>query len=294
MRITAAQTYRLQLETTRRRGLENMDAQTTAATGQRVNTPSDDPAAHQRLTAMDTVFAALGTAKGKVARARAEVSAGEGSLAEVTNLLSRLKELAVAMSTETYNATDRLGAAAEVAQLQQQIYSHLNIQVGEKYIFSGTASNVVPFDAAGNYLGASVDVTVSLLGTASVQTTYRGDALIGGATGGPDIVASTTALATDLATNNQAGIAAAVGQMDAAIEWLVLQRVSYAGQGAALDGLDTHILDRSAGVVGEISSLRDADPVEAYSELVRTRQAFESALQVTVAGRTPNVFELLF
>jgi flagellar hook-associated protein 3 FlgL len=294
MRITAAQAYRLQVETTRKRGIENMDAQRVAATGQRVGLPSDDPAAHQRLSALDQVRSALHTAKGKIDRARSEIQAGEGALAEVTNLLSRLKSIAVEMSNESFNATDRQGAAAEVAQIQQQIYSHLNLQVGEKYVFSGTASGTAPFDTLGTYLGATTDVTVNLVGTATVQTTFRGDNLLLGTSGGPNVVAAVTALATDLATNNQAGITAAVGQMDAAVEWVILQRISYAGQGAVLNGLEGHIVDQDVGMSGEVSSLRDADPVEAYSELVRTRQAFESALQVTVAGRTPNVFELLF
>lgn len=294
MRIAATHTYRNQLETTRRKGEEAFEAQRIAGSGRRVETPSDDPVAHRRISAVGTYRGELGAARTKVDRARAEIGAAESSLEEMSLLLTRAKELAVAMSSEPYSATDRTMAAAELAEVQESLLTFANVQVGDRYLFAGTTTNAAPFDALGNYLGSNQAVDINLPQNATVQVTLRGDELLRGASGGPDIVTDMTTLVADLAGNNSAGIQAAVATMDTALEWVIQQRVEFGGQRTTLDSLDRYFQEQDFALQVEEETLRDADAIEAYSEFVRTQQAFEAAMQVTVAGRTPNIFELIF
>lgn len=294
MRITATHTYRNQLETTRRKGEEAFEAQRVAGSGRRVETPSDDPVAHRRMSSVATYRGELAAARGKIDRARGELGAAESSLEEMSLLLARVKEIAVAMSSEQYNANDRAMAATEVAEIQQQLLTFGNIQVGDRYLFSGTSTDTAPFDAVGNYLGSNTNVNVNLPQNASVQVTLRGDDLLRGTSGGPDIVTVLGTLVADLTANNSAGIQAAVQTVDDSFEWVVQHRVEFAGQRSSLDSLDRFFEEQDSALQVEEETLRDADAVQAYSEFVRTQQAFEAAMQVTVGGRTPNIFELIF
>jgi flagellin len=64
----------------------------------------------------------------------------EGSLGEVTNMLQRIRELAVQASNGTYSSSDKTNIKAEVGQLQSQITDILtNTAFNGNKLFDGTA-----------------------------------------------------------------------------------------------------------------------------------------------------------
>jgi len=77
----------------------------------------------------------------------------ENALADLTDVLVRAKELAIAQSSQTYNTVARRSVAEEVNQLYFQALSIANKRLGNKYIFSGTKTLTRPFDDLGRYQG---------------------------------------------------------------------------------------------------------------------------------------------
>lgn len=85
--------------------------------------------------------------------AKTQLEYTENALADLTDVLVRAKELAVAQSSETYNTDARKNVAEEVNQLYFQALSIANKRLGNKYIFSGTKTLSRPFDDLGRYQG---------------------------------------------------------------------------------------------------------------------------------------------
>lgn len=77
----------------------------------------------------------------------------EKSLEELTDILTKAKELAIAQSSDFFNADVRKNVATEVQQMYNQALSIANRKVGLKHIFSGYNTLTVPFDSEGGYRG---------------------------------------------------------------------------------------------------------------------------------------------
>lgn len=81
------------------------------------------------------------------------LSVTEKSLEELTDIVVKAKEIAIAQSSDFFNADVRKNVANEVQQLYNQALAISNKKVGIKHIFSGTNTLTVPFDSNGNYKG---------------------------------------------------------------------------------------------------------------------------------------------
>lgn len=86
----------------------------------------------------------------------------EKSLEELTDLMSKAKEIAIAQSSDFFNADVRKNVANEVQQLYNQSLAIANKKVGLKNIFSGTNTLTVPFDSNGAYKGDSGHISLEV------------------------------------------------------------------------------------------------------------------------------------
>lgn len=85
--------------------------------------------------------------------AKTQLEYTENALSDLTDVLVRAKELAVAQSSQTYNTDARKAVSEEVNQLFFQALAIANKRLGSKYIFSGTKTLTRPFDDQGRYQG---------------------------------------------------------------------------------------------------------------------------------------------
>lgn len=86
----------------------------------------------------------------------------EKSLEELTDILNKAKELAIAQSSDFFNADVRKNVATEVQQMYNQSLSIANRKVGLKHIFSGYNTLTVPFDSNGVYRGDEGKTTLEV------------------------------------------------------------------------------------------------------------------------------------
>ncbi len=293
MRVTATQVYRSQLRQTRTKSAAAFEAQETAISGRRIRRPSDDPAGAARSVRIREMRGDIGASRGKIETISNELLHQEQALGSMTDMLSRARELAVQMANPTASAAARTSAAVEIEAITSGVIALSNTRVGAKRLFAGSQTGGDAFDPAGTYLGDSNAISVQAHSTATVQVTLAGDALLRGASGGPDIIGALNSLEAALSADNLTGIQSSLTDLADSTDWLIQQR-SVVGSRMQLAGaLDTHLEDLDVNLVQEQSQVEDADTIEAYSEVIRTRQAFEAALQVTSAARIQNVFEML-
>ncbi|MFN5702110.1 MAG: flagellin [Betaproteobacteria bacterium] len=91
------------------------------STGQRVNSASDDAAGLAISVAMSTQARSLTTAVRNANDGISLAQTAEGALIEVSNMLQRMRELAVQASTETISAGQRTYLSNEAVALAKQI-----------------------------------------------------------------------------------------------------------------------------------------------------------------------------
>ena len=173
------------------------------STGKRINGAKDDAAGLAIATTMTADIRAMkqGTRNANDGIALAQTA--EGALDEVSNMLQRVRELAVQSKTETYSDTDRGYMDAEVNELQAQITDILaNTEFNGVTLFSTTAGTDVTIDIA-----TDAASTVTLTSSAIDGTNVAGAALDVSTA----VLADTTIANVDLALDDISGTRATLG-----------------------------------------------------------------------------------
>ncbi|TPG15434.1 flagellin [Sphingomonas oligophenolica] len=185
------------------------------STGKRINSAKDDAAG---LAISNTMTSQIRGMNQGIRNANDGISmaqTAEGALGEVTNMLQRVRELAVQASSGTYSADDKTNIQSEVTALTTQITSTLaNTQFNGSTLFDGSAgtSGVVTIQAGAN-ASDTVDLTLSTLTT---DTTITAATAVDLTTGGSAAIA-TIDDALKTVNTTRAGLGASQNQLQSAV-----------------------------------------------------------------------------
>ncbi|MDB2365738.1 flagellin [Luminiphilus sp.] len=235
------------------------------STGQRINSASDDAAGLAIASRMTSQIRGLDVAVRNANDGISMISTADGALVEVTNMLQRMRELALQASNGTTTSADRDYLNSEYANLLTEIERIAqNTQWNGSDILDGTAngtSGTVAFQVGANG-GQTVSVNFGNATNAAVATTSG--LLQDVASAAPTITAGTTASALTKGTS-------AVTAIDTAITNVSTQRATF---GAAMNQL-TYAVDNLSNVKVNSEAARsrilDTDYAKETSELARTQ-----------------------
>ena len=240
------------------------------STGQRINSASDDAAGLAIGSRMTSQIRGLETGIRNAADAISMISTADGALIEVTNMLQRMRELALQASNGTTTEADRNYLNAEYQNLVSEIERiAVNTQWNGRAILDGSANatgdSTVAFQVGANG-GQTIAVNFGNISqdSGSGATVFETFETSGTMTAGSFISAQTTASAISTAT-------AAITQIDSAITAVNSQRATF---GAAMNQL-TYAVDNLSNVrvnaEASRSRIMDADYAVETSELARTQ-----------------------
>ena len=201
------------------------------SSGKRINSAKDDAAGLAIATRMDARVRGFSQAIRNANDGISLAQTAEGAMAETSNILVRMRELAVQSANGTASATDRTALQAEVTQLISQIGD-----IATRTEFNGTAL----------LTGATVNIQTGL---ATGQTV--------GITIGDLQAAALGVAAVDIST--VAGASSALALADTAINTVASQR---ANLGAVQNRLEATVNNLTAGVTNlsaAKSRIEDAD-----------------------------------
>ena len=141
------------------------------STGKRINSARDDAAGLAISSSMTSQIRGMSQAIRNANDGISMAQTAEGALGEVTNMLQRIRELAVQASNGIYSADDKVNIKAEVGQLQSQITDILtNTEFNGNKLFDGTAGTggVVTIQTGANAVDTvDLDLTKLDLSTAT-------------------------------------------------------------------------------------------------------------------------------
>ncbi len=277
----------------RQKSRESFDAQRTASSGKRIERPSDDPVGVHRVNLLRAMKSDLDTAQRKMEQVNIQLRTAEEALDGMGSIISRLRELGVQMATALSGPAERENASVEVFALHESLIALANSRHGDKRLFAGQQTDASAFDSDGIYLGDSTAQSVQVAEGTTIEVTFAGDEVMRGAAGDIDILASVENFAEALAVNDVGAIQDALGDLDLSQQHLLDYRSQVGSRMALTNSLAAHFEMVEVSLLQDISTVEDADPLEAFSEVIRTQQAFQSAMQVSVASRNQSIFDLL-
>ncbi len=170
------------------------------SSGMRINSAKDDAAGLQISNRLTSQINGLGVAQRNANDGISMAQTAEGAMQESTNILQRMRELALQSANGSNSASDREALQKEVGQLQTELTRIANTtSFGDTQLLDGS------FGTRSFQVGANANETISL-GLNSIRATDIGTKRldIGGATVG---LGEATAAAATLPADN--GVAAA-------------------------------------------------------------------------------------
>lgn len=129
------------------------DLQLKGSSLKRMVKPSDDPIGNVDLLSLRSRIKDNGQYKRNVNYASAYLEFTENAIADLSEIIGKAKEIAVAQSSDTFGDSIRKNVAKEVEQLRNQALAISNRRLGSKYIFGGYKTSQKPFSENGDYLG---------------------------------------------------------------------------------------------------------------------------------------------
>ena len=115
------------------------------STGERFSRPAEDPVAATQVLSLDSALAANGQFSRNGELMRNRLGATESALSGASEVLQRLRELAVQSANATASAETRRLIAAEVRQHLDNVLQIANSTDGEgEYLFSGFSVQTQP------------------------------------------------------------------------------------------------------------------------------------------------------
>ena len=230
------------------------------STGRKINSAGDNAAGLAISSRMTSQIKGLGAAISNANDAVSMISTAEGALDEITNMLQRMRELAVQAGTGTTDSADRSYLNTEYQALRAEIDRIAdNTQWNGRNILDGSAGGSAGASSVAFQVGADAGQIFSTSFGHFGNGTGVMSALIS-----TYVSAATIASAISLASN-------AITEVDTAIAAVSSQRATF---GAASNRL-THTIDNLTNVKtnaeGARSRILDTDYAAATSELARTQ-----------------------
>lgn len=235
-------------------------AMTQLSTGQRINSASDDASGLAISNRMTSQINGLGAAIKNANDAVSMIATAEGALDEVTDMLQRMRELAVQAGTGSGGSQDRTYLHAEFTALRSEIDRIAdNTEWNGKTILNGTAG------------GSGVSAVTFQVGVDGGQTiaVEFGD-MTDGSSGTMNALSSEVISGTT-AASGQTNATSAITVLDTAIEAVSTQRSTFGAGSNRLEHSVDNLTSVKINAEASRSRILDTDYAESTSELARTQ-----------------------
>ena len=158
MRLSSVQIFQQGISSILEQQARLQETEKQLATGKRVLTPSDDPVAAAQILDITEDLELTDQYQRNGNLAEGQLRLEESILADVGNVLQRVRELVLQANNASQSVETRQGIAVEIGARLDELYALANTQNGDgDYIFAGFQSDSQPFDRYGSSFAYSGD-----------------------------------------------------------------------------------------------------------------------------------------
>lgn len=176
MRISTASAFRQSLENLQSQQTQLAKIQDQIGKGTKISTAAEDPAAMARIMTLDQSLADTARYQSNISQSQQRLGLEENALSSSSDVLQRIRELAVQANSGTQSADSRSAIATELQQRYDELLSHANAQDGEgRYLFAGSDDGGQPFSKVGAGVSYNGDQNGRLIEIGPHRTIADGD-----------------------------------------------------------------------------------------------------------------------
>jgi flagellar hook-associated protein 3 FlgL len=253
-------------------------ASNQVSSGKKFEDPSDDPAAFINSMQLNSQIKNNEQYLENIDSSTNWLSTTEDALDSAGDVLNSLNELAVEASNDTLTEDDRNKILIEVEELEKEIINIANTQLGDKYLFSGTATDTETYDENRNYQGNSSKVLREVNDGTKIEINLNGDQVFA------DALTATSSFKDALNNNDSEELSnTVISDINQAID---TNNTYMAEAGAKQNRLDftTERLEAENESLEEIlSSNEDVDIAEAITNYSTQQTVYQASLSVSAS-----------
>jgi flagellin len=221
------------------------------SSGKRINSAKDDAAGLAIASKMTSQIRGMGQAVRNANDGISFAQTAEGALSEVTNMLQRIRELAVQSASGTYSTSDRTYLDSEVTELKSQITSILaTTEFNGTRIFNSSASGTTYTAASGS---VAIQTGVNSGDTVSVSFSSLSD------------------LASGTAVDTAANAGTALANVDTALTNVNATRAKLGAAQSRLESTVNQLTSNVTNLSDARSRIEDADFSQETSNLAKAQ-----------------------
>ena len=246
------------------------------STGSRINSAKDDAAGMAIGTSMTSQIRGLNQAVRNLNDGVNLLQTAEGALNETTNMLQRMRELAVQSASGTYSTTQRTYLQTEFLALGSQIDKIASETTWNGYTVltgttGGTTTGTFSFQS-GQTSGQTIDVAITSMALSGLAMT-----------------------STAVAISSAASASAAIATIDAAIATVNTQRATIGANVNRMTYAADNMTNISANVSASRSTIMDTDYATASTNLSKAQiiQQASTAMLAQANQQPQTVLALL-
>jgi flagellar hook-associated protein 3 FlgL len=279
-----------------------LKTQRQIATQKRINKSSDDPIGMGQVLGYRTNLAATDQYQENIKQGKTRLEINEASLDLASDLVNTARRLASDYSGSTLSVGERQSLAFQVKDLYDQVMQMANSKFNGNYIFSGHATNSVPFSRDANfnaaYNGDGGELRIMISDNVEVNIVADGRTIFqNAANGGVNIFDELKNLIDGLENPDpvagSAQIKATINPLQDGRDQINSRRSEYAPVLYRLQATDEYMTNLRPKVEEAMAKLEQADITKAVVELQSLELAYETT--IATAGRIiqPSLLDFL-
>lgn len=252
------------------RSIEN--SMKALSTGSRFSQISTDPASKAISEDLKSDISGMEVARRNAEQAGSFASIAEGGMAEQSNLIIRMRELAVQAASDTYSDSERAFMQTEFSKLQEEVDRIAQTSAfGSRKLLDGTSTDI--------------DIQVGTKGDASSRITFNADT---------DTTLSGLAI-SGLTVEDKSGARDALEALDGGLDKISQQRSKYGALQSRLESVQNFLSSSIENVAGANSKLADTDLAKEVSNLRRNQilQQYQGSLLQSANDQMNNALRLI-
>ena len=277
--------YRLSAEINRQAALAEEIARLQAqiSTGERLQAPSDDPAAAARIAQLGRAQASEGSWKSNLDSAAALAARADTALGSVADRLNRAVELVLSARSGTLSAENRTTIGDELSGIVEELAT----------LAASPDPRGDPLFRAGAALAVPVHAGGTIAPVASRDAIFGNVPTAGGVSDIVTIVTNAAAAVVAPDATREADLSAAIDAVNAAVAHIAAARGNQGVTAHRIEQLQEGLAQSSMQLGVQRAALESTDLVEAIAKLQSRQLSLQAAQSVFAHVNQSSLFDLL-
>ncbi len=283
--------------------LRLLKLQDQLATGQRVNTPSDDPLAARRAINARSEIAKNDQYLTNISTISPQLLETETAIRTSVDIVQRVRELTLQGANDTNGQEQRDAIAIEINQLLENLLVQSNTITNGRYIFGGTRTLNEPFAAtrdsngditAVSFEGNAEQINIEISEGTTVVSNVPGDSVFNSTSASTeDIFQVLIDVRDNLFAGDTAALQDRLGELETAEDQLLVSTARIGAITSRIERVDSNLQEINVQLADVLSDNIDADFAEVTLNLNAQSNAFQAALTAGARVIQPSLLQFL-